>query len=118
MEHKYYSPQVQAAITALRKRIKGYCGRDSDLAQDLKTRNAMNNLRARLMAYDLERRVRHESFTADILTEEEPKDFRSDMADTEQDKIARGEDQLDEVDIGGSAETSRPTFVSHNLTPG
>ncbi|GAB2210589.1 hypothetical protein Droror1_Dr00015857 [Drosera rotundifolia] len=37
MEHKSYSPHAQAAITALRKQIQGYCSQSSDLAQDIRT---------------------------------------------------------------------------------
>ncbi|GAB2225782.1 hypothetical protein Droror1_Dr00021548, partial [Drosera rotundifolia] len=117
MEHKSYSPQDQAVITALRERIQGYCGQNSDLAQDIRTRNALNDLRARLMAFDLERRMQHESCTADVLKEEEAEGFSDEAVESERYGIARGEDQLDEVDIGGSTEAFRPTFVSHNLTP-
>ncbi|GAB2232934.1 hypothetical protein Droror1_Dr00012003 [Drosera rotundifolia] len=70
-----------------------------------------------LMAYDLERRLRHKSCTANVLTEEEAEGFSDKAVEPERYGIARGEDQLDEVDIGGSTEASRPTFVSHNLTP-
>ncbi|GAB2253909.1 hypothetical protein Droror1_Dr00021718 [Drosera rotundifolia] len=117
MEHKSYSPQDQAAITALRKRIQGYCCQNSNLAQDIRTRNAVNDLWARLMAYNLEQRMWHESCTANVLTEEEAEGFSEEAVKSERYGIARGEDQLDEVDIRGSAEASRPTFVSHNLTP-
>ncbi|GAB2236752.1 hypothetical protein Droror1_Dr00026634 [Drosera rotundifolia] len=106
----------QAAITALREWIQGYCGQNSDLAQDIRTRNAVNDLRARLMACDLERRIWHESCTANVLTEQEAMGFSVEAVESERYGIARGEDQLDEVDIGGWAEVSRPTFVSHNLT--
>ncbi|GAB2209783.1 hypothetical protein Droror1_Dr00027008, partial [Drosera rotundifolia] len=117
MEHKSYSPQVEAAITTLCERLQDYCGRDSDLAQDLRTRNAVNCLQVRLMAFDLERRMRYESCTAGVLTEEEANDFGGDMVDTERYGIARGEDLLDEVDIGELAGTPRSSFISHNLAP-
>ncbi|GAB2238996.1 hypothetical protein Droror1_Dr00024909 [Drosera rotundifolia] len=90
MEHKSCSPQVEVAVTALRKRLQNYCGRNSDLAQDLRTQNTISSLRARILAFDLERRMRYESCTADILTEEEAKDFRSDIVDTERYGIAQG----------------------------
>ncbi|GAB2209318.1 hypothetical protein Droror1_Dr00026528 [Drosera rotundifolia] len=48
---------VEAAITALRERLQNYCGRDSDLAQDIRTRNAVSSLWTRLMAFELERRM-------------------------------------------------------------
>ncbi|GAB2217445.1 hypothetical protein Droror1_Dr00000636, partial [Drosera rotundifolia] len=117
MEHKPCSSQVKAIVTALRERMQGYCGRDSDLVQDRRTRNTVNSLQARLMAFDLERRMRYESCTADVLTKEEAKDFRSDVADAERYGIAWSEDQLDEVDIRELAETPRTTFISHNLAP-
>ncbi|GAB2230829.1 hypothetical protein Droror1_Dr00015123, partial [Drosera rotundifolia] len=100
MEHKSYSPQDQVAITALREQIQGYCDQNSDLAQDIRTHNAVNDLRVKLMAYDLERRILHESCTADVVTEEEDEGFSNEAVESERYGIARGEDQLDEVDIG------------------
>ncbi|GAB2220676.1 hypothetical protein Droror1_Dr00008341, partial [Drosera rotundifolia] len=69
------------------------------------------------MAFDLERRIRYESCTVNVLTEEKAEGFRNDVADAERYGIAWGEDQLDEVDIGESAGTPRLTFISHNLAP-
>ncbi|GAB2238942.1 hypothetical protein Droror1_Dr00024855 [Drosera rotundifolia] len=97
MEHRTCSPKDKADVTTLRNRLKSYYGRNSDLAREFKTRDAVNTLRARLLAFDLEHRVRHESCTADVLLEEEAKDLRSDVVEAERFRIARGEDQLDEV---------------------
>ncbi|GAB2212630.1 hypothetical protein Droror1_Dr00020607, partial [Drosera rotundifolia] len=67
------------------------------------------------MAFDLERTMRYESYIADVLTREEAEDFRNDATDAKGYGITRGEDQLDEVDIGESVGTPRLTFISHNL---
>ncbi|GAB2232979.1 hypothetical protein Droror1_Dr00002192 [Drosera rotundifolia] len=83
MEHRTCSPTEKAAVTALRDRLQSYCGQGSDLAQDFRTQDAMNALRARLLAFDLEHRARFKSCTADVLPEEETKDLRSDIIDTE-----------------------------------
>ncbi|GAB2209733.1 hypothetical protein Drorol1_Dr00026956, partial [Drosera rotundifolia] len=117
MEHKSCSPQFEVAIMAFCERLQGYCCEDGDLAEDLKTQNAVSVLQAKQLAFDLECRMRYESCTADVLTEEEAKNFRSDVPDVERYGIARSEDQLVEVDIGGTVETPCPTFISHNLAP-
>ncbi|GAB2248959.1 hypothetical protein Droror1_Dr00012318 [Drosera rotundifolia] len=83
MEHRTCSPKDEAAVTALRDRRRSYCGRDSELAQDLRTRDIVSTLRDRLLAYDLKHRARRKSFTVDVLPEEEAKDLRSDVADAE-----------------------------------
>ncbi|GAB2216807.1 hypothetical protein Droror1_Dr00024587, partial [Drosera rotundifolia] len=61
--------------------------------------------------------MQYESCTVAVLTEEEDKDYGGDVVDTERYEIARGEDPLDELDIGEWVETPRPTFISHNLAP-
>ncbi|GAB2211987.1 hypothetical protein Droror1_Dr00025327 [Drosera rotundifolia] len=59
----------------------------------------------------------YKSCTADVLTKEEDKDSGDYVVGIERYRIARGEDPLDEVDIGESAGAPRLTFISHNLAP-
>lgn len=63
----------------------------------------------------MKHRVRHETCIADVLSEEDAKDLGGDAMELERYGIARTDDPLDEVDIGGSTDSSRPTFISQYL---
>ncbi|GAB2212773.1 hypothetical protein Droror1_Dr00020759 [Drosera rotundifolia] len=88
MEHKICFPEDKSAFTALHDRLQSYYGRDSEWAQDLRTRDAVSTLQARLFAYDLEHRARHKSCTVDIFPEEEAKEWRGDVTDAKRGRAA------------------------------
>ncbi|GAB2231131.1 hypothetical protein Droror1_Dr00027419 [Drosera rotundifolia] len=77
----------------------------------------MHALRAKLLAFDMEYRARHEVYAADVLPVEDAEDLGGDAADAERYGIACGDDLLDEVDIGGLDETPCPIFISQYLAP-
>ncbi|GAB2231081.1 hypothetical protein Droror1_Dr00027368 [Drosera rotundifolia] len=70
-----------------------------------------------LLAFDMEHRARHVAYAADVLPVEDVEDLGGDATDAGRYGIARGDDPLDEVDIGGMDETTRPTFISQHLAP-
>ncbi|GAB2236062.1 hypothetical protein Droror1_Dr00027793, partial [Drosera rotundifolia] len=117
IEHRFCSSKDKAGVMTLRDRLQVYCGRDSDLAQNIRMQDAMGTLWARLLAFYMEHRARHEVCGADVLPDEDAKNSRSDVAEIEQYGIAQNEDQLDEVNIRGLNETPRPTFISQYLAP-
>ncbi|GAB2213563.1 hypothetical protein Droror1_Dr00017873, partial [Drosera rotundifolia] len=65
----------------------------------------------------MECRARHEACAVDVLPVEDVEDLGDDVSDTDRFGIARGDDPLDEVDIGGLDGTPRPTFISQYLAP-
>ncbi|GAB2217264.1 hypothetical protein Droror1_Dr00000436, partial [Drosera rotundifolia] len=68
-----------------------------------------------LLAFDTEHKTRHEACAADVFPMKDAKDLGGDAADAKRYGITRGDDPLDEIDIGEMDGTTRPTLINQYL---